>query len=1567
MLNIDPAGAISGLGQVNDASEGFVAQMRTMTAAATPVQRALDMITPSRVLLAGMSGLAVAAGNVQEQLAPMAATAHTTGASFHALSASSRMLARDIPLGGAGARALTQELARLTAVSSGSEQQIGSLGKVFGRLSGATGENPGALAVGFVQLNRAMSTGFDPSRVEKLGDSLTTVAAKSGASATGILGFAKSIAPLAQASGIGETKVLGISAAFAKLGDDGLGAGTAFNKMLGDMNRSVREGSPDIAAYAQIVGKTTDQFMALTKTNPGEAIAQVFEGINKAGPNGPRLLEQLGLDGVRTQRYIQSVSQSGGIRSMMGESTSAYGSGSTKEAADKAFSGWAASATRLKSTTEELVDALGTPMLGAVSGFTDLLRHAAQPVASFAGSRPVQDIMKVAIAAAIPLLIGLKVAGPLGNIALGAQALTSSITRGAAAGFVTGRGGTTGRFTTDFAARQVAGMPVSSNATVDRAATRLYQATQRLGMMMPAGSGGPGVFSALRNVGSGGVGAVLRMQAEQMRMARTGFAERQYLMRPYGQPYEDYARTRTGVRDAHAAGLLSDADRRSTMAAARADMWNQVRGQSLGTNVGQTARGLGAFAYEGARLSGSLAGSAAGMVGRTLGSPMALLTGATIGWEVIAHQRAAREQAVAAARSNSSFIDDYRVAMGKATEATSTFAGRMQQTAESMASAVTSMTDAMTISAQDVQAANAVRGKPVVNFAGTTSGVAAQLRLQRRVYGSSPDELARISYDLINQYGQRGAQSIMSQSGIDGGSVPDDVRAAVQGISRGKAAGGFRGFAARHLDIVSALSPGKQQGSAEGTISGLSDAQVKAGRGIATTIKDQLADNAQKYGQNYANSQARQAMDAAIQTAMEEGNQDLVQSLIQSFQSNFTPGEDTRKISWKTLQQAGSYSAAQGALSPTFKQNFAVSGDGAPVLQESYYSQRARGTGLERLFGHQGIGPDTFDAARSSVNDLLTSKMESPGAQAAALSATITAFTRSGQSLEQIADAAAKGATSFDNAADGSNRFAMALQQAAMAAIASRPTVVTQASMATTLAGRYLGPAGNRPTNANDAQLRQQSIEGLRSIQDQTKQAIIGRLSAQREYQVQSKRSQDDFNLQMSYADADFKRSMLRGEHDFNLQRFRANRDNARSMLNAEVDFQRQRQYAIEDGARSAYSAYQRIAVQQTWDAPNLTGNINEQADALQAQLENLAKVRAGGMQSNTIKLLGLNDPQNAQQLASLVGDMVNDPSVTTALNSAAKRRQGLGEQLMGDQDNTPLVRQRKEFDISMGRAKDQFRIAMGDMAQSYKITVNRATEDRNTAVSRMTDANTRMIKRAGEDLARADEEIVGSLDKLSTALNTAINKHFVDFSTLTQSSMSQWMTLANHFAGDWKDLVAGLSVTATFTTNANTDLPPPGAGTVPPAPAKTAAPAHPPIPFTPSGADQTGGHFYPNTKMGPAKKHALGGILTTATMVGPNDVAGEAGPEALIPLDRRGATAIAEAMHQFVSRDQARLMTTAAAATYITYDSSTHYTDAGVTIEHADVHGVSLEDAAEQAQALVRRGNMTSAPQRRR
>ena len=86
---------------------------------------------------------------------------------------------------------------------------------------------------------------------------------------------------------------------------------TSFSKLANDISYAMQTGSPELKKYADLLGVTTDQFKSMSGS---DAMIGIVENLTKQGPDAIRTLEKLGLEGQRTMRAWQAVSQTGGLR-----------------------------------------------------------------------------------------------------------------------------------------------------------------------------------------------------------------------------------------------------------------------------------------------------------------------------------------------------------------------------------------------------------------------------------------------------------------------------------------------------------------------------------------------------------------------------------------------------------------------------------------------------------------------------------------------------------------------------------------------------------------------------------------------------------------------------------------------------------------------------------------------------------------------------------------------------------------------------------------------------------------------------------------------------------------------------------------------------------------------------------------------------------------------------------------------------------------------------------------------------------------------------------------------------
>ena len=378
--NVDPY--VQGMNQAAEVTQATTESIGKLNAAAEKISSAWKKTAQGLQVigggsLAGLTALALAADNANKQLSTLSSTAAITGKDVKFVQNSISGIASGSSKSRGEIADLTTQISKLGITS---QKQMVDLTGLFGKMGSATGEPSGGLAEQLTQLNRTMGS-LDTQSFKKYADSTTYLSAKLGVSATGVLSFANAIAPFTRAAGIGETATLGLGAAFSKAGADGAVAANTFSQITSEISNSIQDGSPNLRKYADIVGKTLDEFK---NTDAAERLAEVIDAINTAGPKAGRILTNLGFDGVRAARSLQQVaSESGGIRQALG--IAGEGEGSVEKGSKAAESNLSDQFAKVRNNTQNLSISLGQQLLGpmtvaakAFSGITSVAAKATE-------------------------------------------------------------------------------------------------------------------------------------------------------------------------------------------------------------------------------------------------------------------------------------------------------------------------------------------------------------------------------------------------------------------------------------------------------------------------------------------------------------------------------------------------------------------------------------------------------------------------------------------------------------------------------------------------------------------------------------------------------------------------------------------------------------------------------------------------------------------------------------------------------------------------------------------------------------------------------------------------------------------------------------------------------------------------------------------------------------------------------------------------------------------------------------------------------------------------------------
>lgn len=755
VLTADTTSYRQNIGQAESQTSALLGTVERLTRAmATLTQstgRNIQLVSAGT--LAGLTGATAAAGKFQAQIQQLEASSIMSSRSIEATTATIRGMRSELNMSTGEVVGLITQLNKLGQGGN----SIGGIATEFVKLGAVTGESIPALTQNMTMLQRQMGNeGLQNTR--RYAGMLAHLSENAGTSANSILEFANAIAPVAQMSKMSQTEIMGFSTAFAKAGADGYAGANALNKMLSDINRATLYGGPELKAYANLIGVTSEEFKKLSAS---EQVTKIFETIIKQGPEAIATLDRFGMDGARTLKAFTAVAQQGGIREALGMAEE----GGTKESFDKytqaateALSGLNDELGKLGNTLSRIGQAFGVGLIEPVTKSTQILNTMLTPLAKIMelmGSIPglATALGALSLGAAGTLVRGLP-------MLMGAAGIAQVARSGLGAGFRVGRvSNTIDPSQLDRQAmrslppwiRQTA---ASGPAQMGFAQRNMYRLGAAVGMGLPGGgqfdpNGGPGLlgrgFRGLNFAAAQGInlaGWAARVGLDPLRPSRLqditnreqltqNLQGRHFLPGYWGsaigrgvQGGAQWLYSRGSEMRSSALGdtasIQASASQRAAKAATDQTTQSMIRYRSaltatvgevtrLGLASARAAAGLtiagGGIAMAGAgRLAGAglrglrgLATSTMGLVGGPIG--VAALGGLGLYTGLSAANE--RKETALSRTEDMSSISAYNTALGKAAGATMTFADTVIKSANQISGGG----DPRTITAQDISTA----------------------------------------------------------------------------------------------------------------------------------------------------------------------------------------------------------------------------------------------------------------------------------------------------------------------------------------------------------------------------------------------------------------------------------------------------------------------------------------------------------------------------------------------------------------------------------------------------------------------------------------------------------------------------------------------------------------------------------------------------------------------------------------------------------------------------------------------------------------------------------------------
>lgn len=1133
---------------------------------------------------------------------------------------------------------------------SGVEGQKASenMSRTFAMLAKTTGSSMSEISQGMVDLSRQMGT--------------------LGSGGTAMRNFADSLSQIAATSGVSATNVLSFANAIAPASRAAgigqaqvLGLATAFSKAGADgyaaantFNGMLNEITRTVNNGSPDIAKYSNLIgvtvSQFKEMDRTEAITQIFEAINRQGPKAIDTLDRMGIDGVRALKSIQAVTQSGDLRASVQAAVGGYGSGATK-------TGYSGSATlsdemqKIGNSVQVLATNIGETLLPVATSVAGAFASMLSTVVSM--TEPLQHLAgllaPIAGVAAGVGGVALQSMGALSAAAMAAYAVRGRGVRAFSEGF---KGGQEGR---GFGGGMGWANPIGRFAA-------------GMGAYMPAEPGVSGL-SKVMALPFRAASTLMRGQTSMMLESMRNGEDRQPLFGSSGSGPSAYREARNA-----GAGVLSSLRSAASGAmglgqAARIAATDLLRMGAATTAGGVSAIGKGA-GFVGGKIAKGIGSAAAGL------GPIGL---GLLGFSAISAINSGITERQTGEVNQDSFnpITSYNAALGLATESTRKF-----NTAVSNATATLYKTvdDAYKVTSKTI--ANAAGNDYVNPLVRSLDNNAAGAAFVRSLNVQNPQAAGLVAQDITKRYGA-GAQAILSQG--QGGLRAGDIATLT------KAAG----------------DTGAKMGSLDwwkgGGVTEEGGAQLE---NIVGSINQRVEEVRKKNGDKAA-EQTRIALTQEFVNNLPKGfaGNGLRMKAVNLLEKNLFGGQigynnqtDLTGFDFnQLLDMASNSDAGKAAMANWAQMGLDVSGNAGKTAQGmmggqiSSYQVGINSTRLGRFTGtNRGVlaalaSPSDATAFRGGYSALAGQALGGKG-----MPSLEVLNTKGGDLSKTFGDAAG----SLEELKVAIGNVNDPLYQMAVAAQGAIGTLQSIAAMGQSREERWKTSYDtnakilNTPGVAEED--RKAATQGMYGTMSDVNSYLDSLIMANRQYQRQMKRSVEDFNISMGQASQDYHTSRLRQEEDFG------------------IAMKRQ----VEDAAKSIYDPYKRVYASYTESSASLLENLKDQNRRIQQQRAQVGRLRKMGVSQSAIDTLDLTNPQNAQQVARMVGDLAGNPALIRQINASISSRMKGTKALVQSPFSEAYRRSVEDFARGLARGEADFNKGMSRMNANFKKSQRRAAED---------------------------------------------------------------------------------------------------------------------------------------------------------------------------------------------------------------------------------------------------------------